>query len=179
MATLEARLRTTLARRRVAVGLSLAELGARSGVSMSTLSRVETGGRKVTVELLEALAGPLDTTVAALVAEAAQEDQLLVPTPPVTLGGGVAGHLLRVEEDGRQLLRLTIPVRRPLPRPRTHPGREWLHVLRGRLRLRVGDREMVLQPGQTAQFDTTRPHAFGAVGAPAEVLSRFEPGAHR
>jgi transcriptional regulator with XRE-family HTH domain len=179
MATLEERLRTVVGQRRVAIGLSLAELGSRSGVSVSTLSRVETGGRKVTIELLEALAMPLETTVAALVAEASQEDRLLVPTPPVQLGSGLTGYLLRVEDDGRQLLRLTIPVRRSLPEPRTHPGREWFHVLRGRVRLRVGERELVLQPGQTVQFDTTRPHVFGAVGTPAEILSRFEPGAHR
>lgn len=168
-----------IGRRRVALDLSLADLAVRSDVSVSTLSRIETGGRKVTVELLEAVAAALDTTVTALVAEAAQEDRLLVPTPPVELGNGVTGYLLRVEEDGRQLLRLTIPVRRPLPEPRTHPGTEWFHVLRGRVRLRVGEREVVLDPGQTVQFDTTRPHVFGAVGSPAEVLSRFEPGAHR
>lgn len=179
MANLEERLRLVIGRRRVAMGLSLADLGARSGVSVSTLSRIETGGRKVTVGLLDALAGALDTTATALVAEASQEDRLLVPTPPVELGNGITGHLLRVEEDGRQLLRLTIPVRHPLPDPRTHPGTEWFHVLRGRVRLRVGDRELVLDPGQTVQFDTTRPHAFGGVGAAAEVLSRFEPGAHR
>jgi transcriptional regulator with XRE-family HTH domain len=179
VATVEERLRVVLGRRRTALGLSLADVSARSGVSVSTLSRVETGARKVTVELLEAVADPLDTTVTALVAEASQEDRLLVPTPPVELGHGITGFLLRVEDDGRQLLRLTIPVRNPLPPPRTHPGTEWFHVLRGRVRLRVGERELVLDPGQTVQFDTTRPHVFGAVGSPAEVLSRFEPGAHR
>lgn len=178
MANLEERTRVALGRARTAAGLSLAEVASETGISASTLSRIESGERRVTIEFLERIAGALNTTAAAVLADAAREDRLLVPTPPVKLAGGLTGIVLRVEDDGRSLLRVTVPVRKTLT-PRTHPGSEWLHVLRGQLRLHVGERQVTLQPGQTAQFDTSRPHAFSGIGQPAEVLSRFEPGAHR
>lgn len=179
MATLEDRLRITLARTRVSSGLSLQQLAERTSISQSTLSRLESGSRRVTVETLEVLAVALGTTAVALLADAAREDRLILPTPTVKLQGGSVGVVLRVEDDGRQLMRLTVPRRAPFPPLQTHPGTEWLHVLRGRLRLMVGDRDVVLEPGQTAQFQTTEPHGMSGVAAAAEILSRFEPGAHR
>ncbi|MEX2621374.1 MAG: XRE family transcriptional regulator [Egibacteraceae bacterium] len=169
-----------LGRARHATGMSLVELAARTGISTSTLSRLESGERRVTIDALERVEEALGTTAAAVLADAAREDRLLLPTPPVELAGGLTGIVLRVEDDGRSLLRITVPVRR-VTRTHTavHPGTEWLHVLRGRLRLRVGERRLDLEPGQTAQFATTEPHAFGGIGGPAEILSRFEPGAHR
>lgn len=179
MATLEDRLRSTLARTRIASGLSLQDLSDRTSISRSTLSRLESGTRRLTVETLETLAEAFGTTAVALLAEAAQEDRLLLPTPTVELHGGSRGVILRVEDDGRQLLRLRVPNRQRFPKPESHPGTEWLHLLRGRLRLRVGARDVVLEPGQTAQFPTTDPHAMAGVDGDAEILSRFEPGAHR
>ncbi len=178
MATLEERTRWALARVRHAKGLSLAELAATTGISASTLSRLEGGERRLTLDTLERIATALGTTATAVVADAAREDRLLLPTPDADLGGGLTGVVLRVEEDGRSLLRVTVPARR-LARTYVHPGSEWLHVLRGRLRLRVATRQIDLEAGQTAQFDTSEPHAFAGVGGPAEILSRFEPGAHR
>lgn len=167
-----------LGRARHATGMSLAELAAQTGISTSTLSRLESGERRVTIDALERIADALGTTAAAVLADAARQDRLLLPTPPVALAGGLTGVVLRVEDDGRSLLRITVPARR-VAHTAVHPGTEWLHVLRGRLRLRVGERRLDLEPGQTAQFDTTEPHAFGGIGGPAEILSRFEPGAHR
>ena len=178
MANLEERTRVALGRARIATGMSLAEVASATKISPSTLSRIESGERRVTIDFLERIATALGTTAANVLADAAREDRLLVPTPPVKLAGGLTGFVLRVEDDGRSLLRVTVPVRKTLT-PRAHPGNEWLHVLRGRLRLRVGERQVTLEPGQTAQFDTSQPHAFSGVGGPAEVLSRFEPGAHR
>ena len=168
-----------MARARSAAGLSLQQLSERTSISASTLSRVETGSRRVTVEMLETLAQGLGTTAVALLADAAREDRLLLPTPTVDLDHGMVGMVLRVEDDGRQLLRITVPHRKALPAGMTHPGTEWFHVLRGRVRLRVGRRDVVLQPGQTVQFATTEPHAMGGLDGAAEVLSRYEPGAHR
>lgn len=178
MANLEERTRVALGRARHATGLSLADLAATTGISASTLSRLESGERRVTIDALERIATALGTTAAAVLADAAREDRLLLPNPPVELAGGLTGVVLRVEDDGRSLLRVTVPARR-VSHTAVHPGTEWLHVLRGRLRLRVGERRVDMEPGQTAQFATTQPHAFGGIGGAAEILSRFEPGAHR
>lgn len=69
---------------------------------------------------------------------------------------------------------MTYPAGRPLPELRTHAGFEWLHVLSGRLRLRVGERDPVLTRGEAAEFDTGTPHAISANGPrPAQVISIF------
>ena len=179
MANLEEETRLALARTRNASGMTLADLQAATGISASTLSRIEAGERRLTVDFLERIAESLGTTAAAVLADAAREDLLLLPAPRAKLSGGMSGIVLRIEDDGRSLLRITVPPRQSLRRTAVHPGQEWLHVLRGRIGLRVGEREVVLEAGQTAQFDTSKPHAFGGVNGPAEILSRFEPGAHR
>ncbi|HWM73447.1 MAG TPA: cupin domain-containing protein, partial [Nocardioides sp.] len=60
------------------------------------------------------------------------------------------------------------------PTTRTHDGYEWLYVLTGKLRLVLGDQDLVLGVGEAAEFDTQVPHWFGSTGeGPAEVLSIF------
>ena len=68
----------------------------------------------------------------------------------------------------------TIPVRRAAPQPQAHEGCEWLYVLDGQLRLILGDQDLVLHPGEAAEFDTRLPHWFGSRGdGPVELLSLF------
>jgi mannose-6-phosphate isomerase-like protein (cupin superfamily) len=56
----------------------------------------------------------------------------------------------------------------------TPEGYEWLYVLNGRLRLVLGAQDLVLSPGEAAEFDTRVPHWFGAADAePIEFLSLF------
>jgi quercetin dioxygenase-like cupin family protein len=63
---------------------------------------------------------------------------------------------------------------RPVPKLQTHEGYEWAYVLSGRLRLLLGDQDLVLSPGEAAEFDTRVPHWFGSADAtPVEVLSLF------
>lgn len=175
---LDERLRSVVRRARDAAGISLAELAERTGTSASTLSRLENGERRLTIEGLEAIAAGLETTVHNLIADAERSDRLLLPVPEIELDDGSRALVLRTEPDGRQLLRMLVPQRRPSAR-QEHPGTEWLHVLRGRLWLAVGEREVMVEAGRTAQFDCGLPHAMGGDRGPADILSRFEPGAHR
>ena len=81
---------------------------------------------------------------------------------------------------GVQAYKLLIPVRRAAPEPQAHEGYEWLYVLDGRLRLVLGDQDLVLHPGEAAEFDTRVPHWFGSRGdGPVEVLSLFGPQGER
>ncbi|CAM5639410.1 hypothetical protein SHIRM173S_04738 [Streptomyces hirsutus] len=50
------------------------------------------------------------------------------------------------------------------PEPRTHEGYEWLYVLSGKLRLVLGEHDVVLTAGEAAEFNTRVPHAFGSRG---------------
>ena len=83
---------------------------------------------------------------------------------------------------GVQAYKLIIPAgaRRRKPDPKTHEGYEWLYVLNGRLRLVLGEHDLVLAPGEAAEFDTRVPHWFGSAdGDAVEFLSLFGPQGER
>ncbi len=152
-------------------GLTLNALAERTGISKSTLSRLETGQRRPTLELLLALARLYEVPLDDLVGVPAASDPR-VRLRPRTVDGRVVVPLTR-QADGVQAWKIDIPASRR-PAPRAHEGYEWLYVLRGSLRLVLGERDLVLQAGEAAEFDTRVPHWFGSTGAgDAEILSLF------
>jgi transcriptional regulator with XRE-family HTH domain len=163
---------------RLEAGATLKQLSSATGISVSTLSRLESGARKPTLELLLPLARahriPLDE---------------LVGAPPT---GDPRTRLKPVRRNGRTLIPLTrrpggvhaykmiIPPGEPAPSLQTHEGYEWMYVLAGRLRLRLGDLDLVMKAGEVAEFDTHTPHAFTSAGPrPVEVLTLFGPQGER
>jgi transcriptional regulator with XRE-family HTH domain len=152
-------------------GLTLTALAATTGISKSTLSRLETGQRRASLELLLPLAQtyrvPLDDLVGA-------PD---VGDPRIRLKARrVHGRTvlpLTQGPVGVQAWKIILPVNQ-VPKVRTHDGHEWLYVLTGRMRLLLGEQDLELGVGEAIEFDTARPHWFGAAGdQPAEVLSLF------
>ncbi len=161
-----------LRRARTQRGMTLMGVAESTGISKSTLSRLENGQRRPTLELLLALSAtyrvPLDDLVAAPE----------VGDPRIRLKPGrVKGRTiipLTGHPDGTQAWKIVIPTTKVTPEPRTHDGYEWIYVLSGRMRLVLGDRDWVLGPGEVATFDTQVPHWFGSTGEePAEILSIF------
>jgi quercetin dioxygenase-like cupin family protein len=86
--------------------------------------------------------------------------------------------LSREGTGGPHVYHLTLPVRGE-PEPRSHEGHEWLYVVSGRVRLVLGDDDVVLSPGEAAEFSTWTPHWMSAVGGPAEVLTLMGPHGER
>ena len=159
---------------------TLADLSAATGISVSTLSRLESGQRRPTLELLLPLARAHGVPIDELVGAPPTGDPR-VHLRPVTRRGMTMVPLTR-RAGGLQAYKLVIPgARQPAtPEPRTHEGYEWLYVLNGRLRLVVGEQDLVLAPGEAAEFDTRVPHWFGSADtAPVEVLSLFGPQGER
>jgi transcriptional regulator with XRE-family HTH domain len=153
-------------------GITLTALAARTGISKSTLSRLETGHRRPTLDLLLALSQaynlPLDDLVGAPE----------VGDPRIRLKAGHAkGRTvipLTRQPDGVQAWKIVIPISKVQPEPRAHDGHEWIYVLTGRMRLILGDQDWLLGPGEVAEFDTRVPHWFGSAGQePAEIISIF------
>ncbi|WP_409467093.1 helix-turn-helix domain-containing protein [Amycolatopsis sp. GA6-003] len=144
---------------------TLEELSDATGISISTLSRLESGQRKATLELLLPIARahriPLDELVGT------------APLQPVTRSDRTVVPL--TNQPGRlQSLKMIFDAARCVPAPRTHPGHEWFCVLSGKGRLVLGEHDVVLKAGEVAEFDTRIPHWFGSTGeGPVEILSLF------
>ncbi|RKN43842.1 helix-turn-helix domain-containing protein [Streptomyces hoynatensis] len=161
-----------LKRAREKRGVSLAALARATGISTSTLSRLETAQRKPSLELLlpitAALGIPLDEIVAA--------PRVLdprVPQRPTRKDGRVLIPLSRQQGEPRAY-KMTIPAHDEQPHLRAHAGWEWLYVLRGHLRIRLGSRDFTMGAGEAAEFDCQLPHWFGAAGrGGVELLSLF------
>jgi transcriptional regulator with XRE-family HTH domain len=155
-------------------GTTLAELSAATGISVSTLSRLESGGRRPTLEQLLPLARAHGVTLDELV-DAPPTGDPRVHLRPIVRNGMTMLPLTR-RAGGIQAYKIVIPARgrRRPPELQTHEGYEWLYVLNGRLRVLLGEHDLVLAPGEAAEFDTRVPHWFGAAGdEPVEFLSLF------
>jgi transcriptional regulator with XRE-family HTH domain len=154
--------------------LTLVDISAVAGISVSTLSRLESGGRRPTLELLLPLARAYRVTLDELV-DAPPTGDPRIHLRPIRRNGMTMLALTR-RAGGIQAYKIVIPgvSRRKRPDPQTHEGYEWLYVLNGRLRLVLGEQDLVLAPGEAAEFDTRVPHWFGAPGPePVEFLSLF------
>jgi transcriptional regulator with XRE-family HTH domain len=161
-----------LKRLRTQRGATLTGVAAATGISKSTLSRLETGQRRPSLELLLPLAQvykvPLDDLVGA-----PEVGDPRIRLKPTRVKGRTVIPLTR-QPDGMQAWKIVIPTSKVRPELRAHEGYEWLYVLSGRMRLVLGDHDLVLGPGEVAEFDTQVPHWFGSTGdQPAEVLSLF------
>jgi transcriptional regulator with XRE-family HTH domain len=151
---------------------TLAALAEATGISVSTLSRLEGGQRRPTLELLLPLARAHGVQLDDLVGGPVTGDPR-VHLRPITRDGMTMVPLSR-RPGGVQAYKLVIPASRATPRPQVHEGYEWLYVLDGQLRLVLGDQNLVLQPGEAAEFGTQVPHWFGSAGHGAvELLSLF------
>ncbi|UGT67550.1 XRE family transcriptional regulator [Nocardia gipuzkoensis] len=157
-------------------GITLADLAVRTGVSESTLSRLESGQRRASLELLLPLARTYDVPLDELVGAPRTGDPR-IHLKPIRRFGMIFVPLSRRPGD-TQAFKMIIPARpEPLePTPQTHEGFEWLYVLNGRLRLVVGERDLTLSAGEAAEFDTSLPHWLGSAdGGVVELLILFGP----
>ncbi|GAA2484508.1 transcriptional regulator [Winogradskya humida] len=159
---------------RVARGWSLDELAARCYLSPSTLSRIETGHRRIALDQLTPIARALGTTLDQLVEPA--DDADVVIRPHRDDGRGVTTWLLSREHGPGGVTVAKMRITRPAPSretitQRVHPGRDWFMVLSGTIELLLGDRTIIVRTGEAAEFSTMVPHVFGAHDGPAEILT--------
>jgi transcriptional regulator with XRE-family HTH domain len=150
--------------------VTLIELAAATGISKSTLSRLESGQRKPSLELLLPIAQahriPLDELVGA-----PDIGDPRIRLKPEKRNGRVVVPLTR-QPRGMHAWKVVIPPERGQPELRRHDGYEWLYVLSGQLRLLLAGQDITMEAGEVAEFDTSLPHWFGAAGnRPVEILS--------
>jgi transcriptional regulator with XRE-family HTH domain len=159
---------------RLARGWSLDDLARRSFIGASTISRIETGKRRLALDQLVALARALDTTVDELRATDEDEDVIIRPVRD-EVRGVTHWHLNRPNDpSGRVVAKFRYPASTKAPDPQVHPGRDWFYVLEGTARLLLGEREHLVQTGEAAEFDTMTPHWIAGHGGPVEILTIFD-----
>ncbi|WP_344209679.1 XRE family transcriptional regulator [Kribbella sancticallisti] len=159
---------------------TLADLATETDLTASTLSRLENGKLRPTLEQLLPLARahgvPLDDLVAA-----PPTGDPRIHLKPVRRFGLTVVPLTR-RAGGVQAYKVIYPPARRAPTMKlhTHEGYEWFYVLNGHVRFVLGDQEFHLGPGEAAEFDTRVPHWLGSADThPAELLTLFGPQGER
>ena len=177
----DTRVRRRLRELRTQHGLTLEDVATRADIDVSTLSRLESGKRRLALDHLPRLASALSVTTDELMRAPEAEDPRVrgashtahgVTYWPLTRGGPAGGlHAFKIRVSTR---RRTPPDELPV-----HDGQEWIYVLSGKLRLVLGDRDFTIEPGEAVEFSTWTPHWFGVVDGPVEAIALFGPHGER
>jgi transcriptional regulator with XRE-family HTH domain len=179
--SVDARVRRRLRELRSERGLTLQQVAERASLDVSTLSRLESGKRRLALDHLPGLAAALGVSADDLLGAAPVRDPRVRSRPrrfqgmtmwPLTNRGPAAGPAAYKIHVGaaRAAPPATLPV---------HEGYDWLYVLSGRLRLILGERDLTIEPGEAVEFTTWTPHWFGAVDGPVELIGIFGPQGER
>lgn len=169
---IEGVVRTRLRSLRNTLGLTLEELAERTNVSASTISRIETGKRTISLDILLPLAAGLQVNLEALLNVEGDDDIVIRPVSSKSKGR-TTWTLSR--PTGRTVaVKMRLEPTKRVPESRVHSGYDWFFVTEGRVRLLLGEREIIVEAGEAAEFATMTPHAFAAIDGPAELIMIFD-----
>jgi transcriptional regulator with XRE-family HTH domain len=172
MANVESIVRARLRSLRNTLGLSLDELATQTNLSASTISRIETGNRTISLDLLVPLARALHVDLDVLLDIHSDEDVVIRPIP--SRADGITTWMLSRPTGKTIAVKMRFEPTTTPPKQQVHPGHDWMFVVKGRVRLFLGDRELIVETGEAAEFATMTPHACVAIGSPAEVIMIFD-----
>jgi quercetin dioxygenase-like cupin family protein/DNA-binding XRE family transcriptional regulator len=169
---LERLVRTRLRSLRTALGMSLDELAERTALSPSTISRIETGKRTISLDVLVPLARGLQVDLDALLEDRSDDDVIIRPIPNRT--GGHTTWMLSRPTGSTVAIKMRLEPTASTPDLKVHPGHDWFFVIEGRVQLYLGERTLIVETGEVAGFATMTPHAMAAVDHAAEVIMIFD-----
>ena len=164
-------------------GLTLQQVADGANIDVSTLSRLESGKRRLALDHIPALAAALGVSADELLGAPPRQDPRVrgaarrirgLTLWPLTHRGAAAG--LQAYKVHISAKRRTPPGVASLP---VHEGHDWMYVLDGRLRLILGEDDLVIEPGEAVEFSTWTPHWFGAVDGPVELIAILGPHGER
>jgi transcriptional regulator with XRE-family HTH domain len=164
--------RTRLRSLRNTLGLSLDELAERTNLSASTISRVETGKRAISLDILLPLATALQVGLDALLDVRSDEDVVIRPAPDCSADRTT--WILSRPTGTTLAAKMRLEPTRTKAEQRVHPGHDWFFVMDGRVRLSLGERVITVEAGEAAEFATMTPHAIEALDGPAELIMIFD-----
>jgi transcriptional regulator with XRE-family HTH domain len=177
----DARARRRLRELRAERGMTLRQVAERARIDVSTLSRLEAGKRRLALDHIPALAAALGVSADELLRSEPARDPRVRTRPRRRDGLTMWPLTRRGPAGGPRAFKIHIsPERRrpPAPLP-VHEGEDWIYVLRGRLRLLLGDQDLTIEPGDAVEFSTWTPHWFGALDGPVELILIVGPQGER
>lgn len=150
---------SALRRVRRAAGLSLNDVASRVGLSAAHLSRLESGGRGLSLAVLLTLADELGVSASALLPAASSGSAIVYADSPLVRAADLQiSALTNRESSALQPFKVTVPARRSCVLPVVHPGEEWIYVLSGLVTVQCGDVHHTLAEGDSIHFDGRDPH---------------------
>jgi len=175
--TVDARVRRRLRELRTERGLTLAQVAERANLDISTLSRLESGKRRLALDHLPGLAVALGVTADELLGTAPPADPRVRGEPIVNDGLTMWPLTNRAPAGGPQAYRMVVSATRDQPPTElpVHEGYDWMYVVDGRMRLLLGDDDLIIEQGEAVEFSTWTPHWFGAVDGPVEIIALLGP----
>jgi transcriptional regulator with XRE-family HTH domain len=179
--TIDARVRRRLRELRTEQGLTLQQVSEQAHIDISTLSRLESGKRRLALDHIPALAAALGVSADDLLGGSPPPDPRVRSQPathedltmwPLTKRGSSGGlHVFKIRISPRR--------RKPPETLRVHDGHDWMYVLDGRMRLLLGEQDLVIEPGEAVEFSTWTPHWFGAIDGAVELIAVLGPHGER
>lgn len=179
--SVDARVRRRLRELRTERGLTLQQVAERANLDISTLSRLESGKRRLALDHLPGLATALGVTTDELLGPALPVDPRVRGEPRTRDGLTMWPLTNRAPAAGPQAYKFLVSAKRNRP-PKVlpvHEGHDWMYVLDGRMRLLLGDDDLVIEPGEAVEFSTWTPHWFGAIDGPVELIAILGPQGER
>lgn len=175
------RVRRRLRELRTKLGLTLEEVASRADIDVSTLSRLESGKRRLALDHLPRLASALSVSTDDLLRPPDAEDPRVRGASKTRHGVTYWPLTHTSPAGGLQAFKIRVSARRRTPPEElpVHDGQDWMYVLSGRMRLILGERDFVIKSGEAVDFSTWTPHWFGAVDGPIEAVAIFGPNGER
>jgi transcriptional regulator with XRE-family HTH domain len=179
----DVRVRRRLRELRTELGLTLQQVAERASVDVSTLSRLESGKRRLALDHIPALAAALGISADELLGSPPPQDPRVRGKPIKRERMTMWPLTRRGSASGLNTYKVNISARRCTPPPadalRVHEGYDWIYVLDGRLRLILGEEDLTIDAGEAVEFSTWKPHWFGAVDGPVEIILIVGPHGER
>jgi transcriptional regulator with XRE-family HTH domain len=177
----DVRVRRRLRELRTERGLTLQQVAEQANIDLSTLSRLEAGKRRLALDHIPALAAALDVSTDELLHSSRPQDPRVRERPRNHDGMTVRPLTRHGPAGGPRAYKINISPKRRTPPDvlPVHEGLDWLYVLRGPLRLLLGDEDFTIEAGEAVEFSTWTPHWFGAVDGPVELIMIVGPQGER
>jgi transcriptional regulator with XRE-family HTH domain len=179
--SVDGRVRRRLRDLRTERGLTLEAVATRAGVGVSTLSRLESGKRRLALDHLPGLAEALGVSTDELLRPQPEEDPRVRSRPRSFDGLTLWPLTHKGPAGGLHAFKIVISAERRVPPTDlgVHEGHDWIYVLAGGMWLRLGEQDFTVEPGETVEFSTLTPHWFGAVEGPVELIAILGPHGER